>query len=232
MLRVLAACCQQKHNNCVICADERRWRNVGKELFRCRQSPRTSFPVEITDNAIPPSARLAGRSSRTAKGCPMHRADPLIGSVASQQNPTTDIAVDSVLHRFDGTTTSVAEPLEPMIGTAGERRPASPVRLTLASRLGNEIDGAWWPRTGLISRELAELVSVLDVRLGGVVDINVNWSSLQRQPDLNWAWWQGIHPHVMTVAGHDDRSRPEQRLDGRRPPGYQRGRTGTRRIGH
>jgi hypothetical protein len=55
------------------------------------------------------------------------------------------------------------------------RRPASPVRLTLASRLGNEIDGAWWPRTGLISRELAELVYVLDVRLGQVIDINVNW---------------------------------------------------------
>jgi len=100
-------------------------------------------------------------------------------------------------------TTSVAESSPCMIGTLGARGLASPVRLTLASRLGNKIDGAWWPRTGVISRELPELVSVLDVRLGQIIDINVNWSSLQRQPDLNWAWWQGIHPHVMTVRGRD-----------------------------
>jgi Family of unknown function (DUF5994) len=133
----------------------------------------------------------------------MHRADPLIGSIASQRNPSTDITVAAVQQRCGGTAISVAEPAQPTIGTAGERRPATPVRLTLASRLGNEIDGAWWPRTALISRELPELVSVLDVRLGQVVDINVNWSSLQHQPDLNWAWWHGIHPHIMTVGGRD-----------------------------
>jgi len=105
-----------------------------------------------------------------------------------------------------GSATSVAEPTPCMIGTVGARRPASAVRLTLASRLGNKIDGAWWPRTGVISRELPELVSVLDVRLGHIIGINVNWSSLQRQPDLNWDWWQGIHPHVMTVGGRDARA--------------------------
>jgi hypothetical protein len=94
-----------------------------------------------------------------------------------------------------------------MISMVGARRPTSPVRLTLASRLGNEIDGAWWPHSGLISRELPELVSVLDVRLGQINDINVNWSSLQRQPDLNWDWWQGIHPHIMTVGGRDARAK-------------------------
>jgi hypothetical protein len=52
------------------------------------------------------------------------------------------------------------------------------------------------------------LVSVLDVRLGQIIDINVNWSSLQRQPDLNWDWWQGIHPHIMTVGGRDARAKP------------------------
>ncbi|WAJ47692.1 DUF5994 family protein [Mycobacterium sp. Aquia_216] len=94
-----------------------------------------------------------------------------------------------------------------MADTVGTRRPGSPVRLTLASRLGDQIDGAWWPRTGRISRELPELVSVLEVPLGQVIDINVNWASIQRQPDLNWAWWQGIHPHIMTVCGHDARAK-------------------------
>jgi len=124
----------------------------------------------------------------------MNRADPLIGLVASQQNPITDVIANSSEQRGESTATSVAEPTPRMISMAGARRPMSPVRLTLASRLGNEIDGARWPRRGLISRELPELVSVLDVRLGRVIDINVNWSSLQRQPDLNWGWWQGIHP--------------------------------------
>ncbi|MEE6176829.1 DUF5994 family protein [Mycobacterium sp. 050134] len=83
----------------------------------------------------------------------------------------------------------------------------SPVRLTLACRLGDKIDGAWWPRTGLISQELAELVSVLGVRLGEVIDININWTSLQRQHDWNWDWWQGVRPHVMTVIGRDARAK-------------------------
>jgi hypothetical protein len=137
----------------------------------------------------------------------MNRADPLVGAVASQQNPTTDVILDAVEQRCDTTTAWVAEPSPRVFGTAGARRVASPVRLTLASGLGNEIDGAWWPRTGVISRELPGLVSVLDVRLGEVVGINVNWSLLQRQPDLNWDWWQGIHPHIITVSGRDARAK-------------------------
>ena len=110
----------------------------------------------------------------------MNRADRLIDVVASQQNPTLDSSVSAA----EGTCDSVTE--SPCaIGTVATRRSGDPVRLTLASRLGNELDGAWWPRTGVISRELPELVSVLESRLGQVIDINVNWSSLQRQPDLN-----------------------------------------------
>jgi hypothetical protein len=126
----------------------------------------------------------------------MNRADRLIDVIASQQNPTLDSSVSAA----EGTCDSVRE--SPCaISTVATRRSGDPLRLTLASRLGNELDGAWWPRTGVISRELPELVSVLESRLGQVIDINVNWSSLQRQPDLNWAWWQGIRPHIMTVVG-------------------------------
>jgi uncharacterized protein DUF5994 len=120
----------------------------------------------------------------------MNRGDTLIGGIASQENPIT-----------------AAEPTAYLVGTVGARRSASPVRLTLASRLGNEIDGAWWPRTGVISRELPELVSALEVRLGHVDDINVNWSSLQCQQDLSFAWWQGTRPHVMTIGGRDARAK-------------------------
>jgi hypothetical protein len=137
----------------------------------------------------------------------MKRAGPPIGVIASQQNPVTDLTACSLEQPTGWTTTPAAGPSACMISTAGPRRAASPLRLTLASRLGNKIDGAWWPRTELISRELTELISVLDSRLGQVVDIDLNWSSLQRQPDLNWDGWQGMRPHVMTVGGHDARAK-------------------------
>jgi hypothetical protein len=121
----------------------------------------------------------------------MNRADPLIDVVVSQQSSATD-TIGAVGQRY-GETMEAPRP----------RRPSSPLRITLAPRLGNTIDGAWWPRTGLISRELPELTAVLAVRLGEIVDIDVNWSSLQRQPDVNWDWWQGIRPHIMTISGRD-----------------------------
>lgn len=136
----------------------------------------------------------------------MKRAEASIGGIASQENSSIGVIEDSVEQRHEWTIAAIKDTATSTISTAGPRRPASPVRLTLAARLGNKIDGAWWPRTGMIARELTELVSVLDVRLGGIGDIDVNWSSLQRQHDLNWDWWQGIHPHVMTVGGRDARA--------------------------
>jgi hypothetical protein len=128
----------------------------------------------------------------------MNHADTLDDAVTFQQNPTTEVNVDSLAEQCEAATTKIS--------AAETRRLASPVRLTLASRLGSEIDGAWWPRTGLISRELPELVSALDVRLGEIFDINVNWSSLQCPPDLNSLGWRALHQRVMTVGGRNARA--------------------------
>lgn len=84
------------------------------------------------------------------------------------------------------------------------RRHATPIRLTLATELGQEIDGAWWPRTDRISVELPQLVTALSSRLGEVTGIDVNWPPLQRPPDLNWQGWQQRQQHVMTVTGLDE----------------------------
>ena len=55
-----------------------------------------------------------------------------------------------------------------MIRDRDERRPASRLRLTLASELGRDIDGAWWLRTVRTARELPELISTLKGRLGEI----------------------------------------------------------------
>jgi Family of unknown function (DUF5994) len=68
---------------------------------------------------------------------------------------------------------------------ACDRRLASPVRLTLAIELGEGLDGAWWPHTASVARELPELIGALSARLGEIVDISVNWSSLEGCPDFD-----------------------------------------------
>jgi hypothetical protein len=88
-----------------------------------------------------------------------------------------------------------------MNGAVRGRRLASPVRLALALELGTPLDGAWWPRTASIARELPELIDALSTRLGEIIAINVNWSSLEGSPVLD-----GLN-HVKTadsarVVGH------------------------------
>lgn len=68
---------------------------------------------------------------------------------------------------------------------SGTRRSARPVRITLASLLGGDIDGAWWPYTGSIARELPELIGALHRPLGEIIDIDINWSAMEGAPDLN-----------------------------------------------
>jgi hypothetical protein len=90
------------------------------------------------------------------------------------------------------------------------RRLASPIRLTLASVLGDDLNGAWWPRTASVARELPELIDALREPLGQVIDIGVNWSPFEGVPDLDSLTrrgvaavpgWQARHQRVMTVTG-------------------------------
>jgi Family of unknown function (DUF5994) len=85
----------------------------------------------------------------------------------------------------------------PVVG----RCQANSVRLSLATELGHEIDGAWWPHADRITHELPNLVGALTPSLGDINSINVNWSPLQRPPDLNWRGWEHKRQHVMTLSG-------------------------------
>ncbi|GFG67871.1 hypothetical protein MKUB_53610 [Mycobacterium kubicae] len=75
--------------------------------------------------------------------------------------------------------------------------------MSLATELGQDIDGAWWPRADRLTNELPELVSLLTPTLGSITGINVNWPPLQRPPDFNWAGWEHKRQHVISVCGAD-----------------------------
>lgn len=77
----------------------------------------------------------------------------------------------------------------------------TPVRVTLSLQLGHDIDGAWWPRTPGIARELPELIALLGTRLGDIIGINVNWPTSQGPPKLDSYGWEAKRQHVMTVTG-------------------------------
>ncbi|QLL08834.1 DUF5994 family protein [Mycobacterium vicinigordonae] len=83
------------------------------------------------------------------------------------------------------------------------RRRSTPIRLTLASELGHDIDGAWWPRTDRISGELPDLVAAVGARLGEICEITINWPPLQRPPDLNWQGWQRRNQHVIVLESEN-----------------------------
>jgi hypothetical protein len=91
-----------------------------------------------------------------------------------------------------------------------ERRLSSPVRFTLASELDEGLNGAWWPHTSSIARELPDLIDGLRARLGPVIDISLNWSPLEGVPELDLLNRRGVaatpgresrHLRVMTVTG-------------------------------
>ncbi|RDH76849.1 hypothetical protein DVS77_18580 [Mycolicibacterium moriokaense] len=101
------------------------------------------------------------------------------------------------------------EPKEPLMGRP-RKRLDTPIRVTLASELGDTLDGAWWPHSSTIGRELPGLVDVLEKPLGHVVDIDVNWSTLSGLPNLDSLNWRGNavvsvadtrRQRVMTLTG-------------------------------
>ena len=65
------------------------------------------------------------------------------------------------------------------------RRMASPVRVSLSATRGGDIDGAWWPRSAAMARELPDLVEALRPTLGDIVDISINWSANSPMPVLS-----------------------------------------------
>jgi len=72
-----------------------------------------------------------------------------------------------------------------VVGRPSSRRVASPVRVALAGVLGGDIDGAWWPRTAAMARELPDLVEALHPALGEVLGIDINWSAYSPTPVLS-----------------------------------------------
>ena len=91
-----------------------------------------------------------------------------------------------------------------------ERRLSNPVRFTLGSNLSSGLDGAWWPYSVSIARELSGLTAALRDPLGEVIDIGVNWSSLQGVADLDLFHRRGVAAmpgpatsqlRVMTIIG-------------------------------
>mgnify|MGYP003417839461 CR=1 FL=1 len=92
-----------------------------------------------------------------------------------------------------------------MTVVSGQRIPEKLPRLTLASDLGQDIDGGWWLRTTEVSRELAAMVTVLEERLGGIVDIKVNWSA-GGPPNLTFYGGECKQPPVMAVCGRHARA--------------------------
>ncbi|GLW74629.1 hypothetical protein Kpho02_69270 [Kitasatospora phosalacinea] len=70
--------------------------------------------------------------------------------------------------------------------------PGRPLRLLLAPdrRKPGRLDGAWWPRSNDLLRELPSLAAALDARWGRVTRITVN--------PAQWP----VVPHRIPVAGH------------------------------
>jgi hypothetical protein len=92
----------------------------------------------------------------------------------------------------------------------GNRRWASPVRISLAPQSGGTVDGAWWPRDTRLAHELADLIDAVRQPLGAITDITLNWPSTEGTWELdstrfaspiNKTQPYNTHLHVMALVG-------------------------------
>ena len=89
------------------------------------------------------------------------------------------------------------------------------MRIALATLLGGDIDGAWWPYTASVAGELPELIEALHRPLGEISDIGINWSVSEGLPDLNsmrygaksMAGARDGRQCIMVVAGRRSRAK-------------------------
>jgi hypothetical protein len=95
--------------------------------------------------------------------------------------------------------------------SADPRRLLKAPRVTLAYALGDDgIDGAWWPHTIAVARELPGLIEAVGERLGHIGDIRINWSATDGVLDLDQLTRRGVaaipglkarRQRVITIAG-------------------------------
>lgn len=86
----------------------------------------------------------------------------------------------------------------------------------MTSELGADgIDGAWWPYTSSVARELPDLLDALGDRFGRILEVGVNWSAVDGVLDLNamtrrgidaLPGWKSRHQRVLTVTGSNARA--------------------------
>lgn len=96
-----------------------------------------------------------------------------------------------------------------MTGPRNSRRTANRVRVSLAGSLGGHIDGAWWPYSASMGRELPDLVAALIPAIGEVIDIQLNWLAKSRTPVLSTMsatatekmGWDTTQQRLMSLAG-------------------------------
>lgn len=83
------------------------------------------------------------------------------------------------------------------------------MRVSLAEKLGADIDGAWWPLTRALGSELPDLVEALRPAIGEVVDIQLNWLAESRTPVLSTMsaaaarqmGWSATQQRLMSLTG-------------------------------
>lgn len=96
-----------------------------------------------------------------------------------------------------------------MTAPRNSRRTANRVRISLTTSLGGHIDGAWWPYTASMGRELPDLIDALRPATGEIVDIQINWLAKSRTPVLSTMspsatsriGWDPSNQRLMSLVG-------------------------------